>query len=250
MPETPAPYELHRLLHEGDLPRLRTLLAVHPELSIESFGPLPGHPRGATPLAYVAMLRFDARRHGLATDLQGTGAMAELLVEAGAPVNGQPADRETPLITAASYGDADVARVLILAGADLEAVATADAGGVPGGTALEHSAVFGMTDVVDLLVGAGARVTSFEMAAAAGDIDGWPLTEEAGEARIRALVFAADHQRLAVIDALVKGGTPIDAVDSEWGRQPLRVATENGRAASVEQLLALGADASMAVAPG
>ena len=49
-------------------------------------------------------------------------------------MDGEPGDRETPLITAASYGDADVARELIAAGADLDAVAAPNAGGVPGGT--------------------------------------------------------------------------------------------------------------------
>ena len=66
---------------------------------------------------------------------------------------------ETPLITAA-YGDADVARALIEAGADVEARATEEAGGVPGGTALLHAAVFGMTPVVDVLIAAGARSTA------------------------------------------------------------------------------------------
>ncbi|MGC7101619.1 hypothetical protein ACPZ19_43680 [Amycolatopsis lurida] len=42
----------------------------------------------------------------------------------------------------------------------LDATAWADAGGVPGGTALRHAAVFGMTDVVDPLVAAGARTGS------------------------------------------------------------------------------------------
>ena len=78
--------------------------------------------------------------------------------------------RETPLITAASYGDADVARELIAAGADLEALAAPDAGGVPGGTALLHAAVFGMTPVLDVLVAAGARIRGIEEAAAAGDL--------------------------------------------------------------------------------
>ena len=63
--------------------------------------------------------------------------------------------------------------MLIEAGADIEAVAAQDAGGVPGGTALLHAAVFGMTDVVDVLVEAGAPVHGIEEAAAAGDIDGW-----------------------------------------------------------------------------
>ena len=91
------------------------------------------HRHGAAPLSYMAMLRFDAGRHGLGGPLAGTAEMAALLLKAGAPVDGKPGDRETPLMTAASYGDADVARVLIDAGAELDALAALDAGGVPGG---------------------------------------------------------------------------------------------------------------------
>ena len=58
----------------------------------------------------------------------------------------------------------------------------------------------------------------------------------------RALVMAADHQRLDVIDVLVAAGTPVDAVDPVWGGHPLRTAAMNGRPASVRRLLDLGAD--------
>lgn len=54
--------------------------------------------------------------------------------------------------------------------------------------------------------------------------------------------MAADHQRLGVIDELLAAATPIDATDAVWGRQALRVAATNGRIASVEHLLARGAD--------
>lgn len=90
------------------------------------------------------MLRYDTAQ-GVWRDVPGTDALARALIDAGASVDGSPGDRETPLITAASYGDAAVARVLIEAGADVEARATPDAGGVPQGTALRHAAVFGMT---------------------------------------------------------------------------------------------------------
>jgi ankyrin repeat protein len=192
-------------------------------------------------LSQVAMLRYDTAT-GVWRDVPDTGAMAKALLDAGAPVDGQPGDRETPLITAASYGDAEVAKVLIDAGADLDATAASNAGGVAGGTALLHAAVFGMTAVVDLLAGAGARVGSLVEAAAVGDVAGWLTRGIPREDRIRALVMAADHQRLRVIDQLIDAGTPVDATDPRWGRQALRLAAMNGRVASVAYLIARGAD--------
>lgn len=135
-----------------------------------------------------------------------------------------------------------MARVLVEAGASLEALSSGDAGGVPNATALWHAAVFGMTDVLDVLLAAGARVGSRTQAAAAGDVTGWLTPETSLTDRILMLVMAADHQRLNVIDALLEAGTPVDAEDEVWGRQALRVAASNGRIASVRHLLASGAD--------
>lgn len=230
------------ILNSRDVGRLTALIADEPSLATADLAHWCDHPNGAAPLNYIAMLRFDAQRLGLPRDLSGTGAVAKALLDAGAPVDGHPGESETPLMTAASYGDAEVARVLIEAGADLDATAAPDAGGVPGGSALLHAAVFGMTDVVNVLVEAGARVRGIEEAAAAGDVTGWLTNETPMQARIRALVIAADHERLDVIDQLIAAGTPIDASDAQWGRQALRIAARNGRVASVRRLLAHGAD--------
>jgi ankyrin repeat protein len=102
-----------------------------------------------------------------------------------------------------------------------------------------------MTEVLDVLVAAGARITSLEQAAAAGDISGWPLARFTRQSRIRALVFAADHQRLDVIDQLTEAGTPVNEADAEWERLPLHTAAGNGRPASVRRLLAHGADPNL-----
>jgi hypothetical protein len=89
--------------------------------------------------------------------------------------------------------------VLIEAGADIDALSAPDSGGAPSSTALVHAAVYGMTEVLDVLVAAGARIDSLEMAAA-GDVTGWPLGRYTLQRRLRALVFAAQYQRLEVID--------------------------------------------------
>ena len=241
--------ERRAILDSGDPERLAAFIAAAPALAVDDLRHWRDHPLGAAPLSYVAMLRYDTVT-GTWRDVPGTSAMAAALLDAGAPVDGAPDIPETPLITAASYGDAEVARVLVAAGADLETVAAPDAGGVPGATALVHAAVFGMTSVVDVLVAAGAWIDGLVIAAAAGNVDGWPLADAPLEERVRAMVMAADHERLPVIDALVEAGTPVDAVDPIWGRQALRVAAENGRPSAARRLLALGADPELRDADG
>ncbi|MCC8249172.1 ankyrin repeat domain-containing protein [Saccharothrix luteola] len=237
--------ERRDVLNQRDVSRLADLLARHPETATTRMEGWSDHRKGADVLGYLAMLRLDHRRLGLPRDLPGSDVAARALIDAGAPVDGHPGDQETPLITAASCGDVDVAKVLIEAGADLDAVAAPDSGGVPGGTAVEHAAVFGMTDVLDLLVAAGARVDSPEMAAAAGDLTAWPPRRLSLQCRLRCLVFAADHQRLEVIDRLVAAGTPVDEADAEWQRMPLHVAAANGKPAGVRRMLDHGADPAL-----
>ena len=232
--------ERRQILDDRDTDRLAALLAEEPELATTPLRRWRDHRGGPSPLSYTAMLRYDTTG-GVWRDLPDTGPVARLLLEAGAPVDGKPGDKETPLMTAASYGAAEVAKALIEAGADLEARAADDAGGVPDGTALLHAAVFGMTDVVDVLAAAGAQAHGIEEAAAAGDVGDW-LDEAPADARLRALVLASDHQRLDVIDRLIAAGTPVDATDPVFGGQPLRTAAWNGRSASVRRLLDHGAD--------
>lgn len=238
-------HERRSVLDACDLQRARDRIADDAAWATTAMAGWCDHCHGVAPLSYVAMLRFDAPRLGLTGDLSGTAAMARLLLEAGAPVDGDPGDDETPLMTAASYGDADVARVLIDSGAQLDALATPDAGGVAGGSALLHAAVFGMTDVLDALIQAGARVRSLTEAAAAGNIDAWPTGDADTNEVLLALIMAADHQRLDVVDRLLDAGAPIDASDPHWHRQALRVAAQHGRPASVRHLLARGADPTL-----
>jgi uncharacterized protein len=197
--------ERREILDARDVDAPGSMLADEPDLASSTMEHWGDHPKGASPLGYVAMLRYDTAT-GRWRDLDRTGKIARALIAAGAPVEGELGVPETPLITAASYGDPEVARVLIDAGADVEARAADDAGGVPGGTALLHAAVFGMTSVVDVLIASGAQVHSIEEAAAAGDISGWLDDETPPDARVRALVMAAHHQRSVVIDQLVDAG--------------------------------------------
>src|SRR5512140_102879 len=127
-PRLKVEVERRDVLNRRDLPALRALLDEQPELAVEKLEHWCDHRRGATPLGYVAMLRFDAPRLGLDPVDSGTGEAARMLIDAGAPVEGADGDTETPLITAASYGDAEVARALLDAGANIDATASPDAG--------------------------------------------------------------------------------------------------------------------------
>lgn len=230
--------ERRAILDSADAARLAGLLAEQPELAVRRMVHWCDHPRGASPLGYVAMRRYDTSR-GVWRDVPGAAAMARALLDAGAPVEGDDLDAETPLMTAASYGDAEVARVLIEAGADLHATAAASAGGVPGGTALRHAAVFGMADVVEVLLAAGA--TDLVQAAAAGDLAGALTPDTSQQDRVAALRMAAAYGRLGVIDQLIAALTPVDGVDRD-GSTALHEAAFCGRPDSVRHLLAHGAD--------
>jgi uncharacterized protein len=141
-PALKAEVERREILESRDVTRLRALLAQHPEQAVTPMRGWCDHRGGVRPLSYVAMMRYDTAS-GVWRDLSETGAMARALLDAGAPVEGDPSYPETPLMTAASYGDADLAQVLIEAGADLDATVS--------GTkdrALRQAAVCGMDNVV------------------------------------------------------------------------------------------------------
>ena len=102
-------------LDNGDATWLERLIAADPELPRRRFtwgarcgiGP-------CQPLGYLAQARFNGFvKH------DKSGELAHLLLTAGALVDGEPGDGETPLITAASYREPRVVAALIGAGANL-----------------------------------------------------------------------------------------------------------------------------------
>jgi uncharacterized protein len=140
-------------IRTGDVAGLQRLLAGNPGLAASRLG---GAAKGRTPLHIVC-------------DWPGYfpdgPRVAGMLIEAGANVNARSTDEdhgETPLHWTASSDDADVASVLIDAGADLE---------VPGGsigTPLGNAIGYSCWHVARLLVARGARVDVLWHAAALG----------------------------------------------------------------------------------
>jgi uncharacterized protein len=174
-----------------------------------------------SPLTYVGMARF----YGYARH-QRTGALAKALLDAGADKDDEQSG--SPLICAASHGDADVVRTLLDAGADVELTDN------PPETALRLAAAFGYPEVVDLLVAAGARPQSIIEAAGIGDLSAYDLNDISEFDRACALRAASVNERLGVIDELLAAGTPLDAeVD---GHPAIHWARERGRSKAVAHL--------------
>lgn len=224
--------ELRRALDRGELDSLQQWLSADSEIPRRKFSWGPFCAIGpCLPIAYLAQARFNGfTRHDRSGDL------ARLLLHAGAPVDGNPDDRETPLITAASYREPRVAEALIAAGANLEATGYA----VPEGTALAHAIEFGAPEIVDMLIRAGAQVRSLTDAAGAGQLAQHLESVTDKEERAMALRAAALCERLPVIDQLLGDGLHVN----RWvrGGTALHWAAWEAKADSARHLVERGAD--------
>ncbi len=142
------------------------------------------------------------------------------LLKEGADVNAAQGDGMTALHWAATHGDAAEARMLIYAGARLEA-ATRNANYTP----LHLAARAGNASVVKTLLEAGANANA---------------TTSSGGAT--ALHLAAAQGSPDVIIALLDGGAKVDVRDAAWGQTPLMWAADFNRVKAIEILIARGAD--------
>lgn len=223
---------LKKAIDTGDVEAVRTVVASEPDVVSREI-PWDEGWGGDTsePISYVSLAHF----HGL-SDHERMGEIARVLLAAGAPKEGAPDSGETPIVTAASYDQAEVASVLAEAGADLEGRGHA----APGGTALAHAVYFGNPAVVDVLVRAGAQPRTLAEAAGAGDLSSWPLEGCGAEELAWALRGAVLCERLDVIDQLLVAGTDIHAETD--GGPALQWAAWAGKPAAVRHLVEHGAD--------
>jgi len=226
--------ERKNAIHHGDVDGLRRLVRRFPALASE---PVSSCFSNDSALGYLGVARF----HGV-SDHTRAGEIAKVLLAAGGGVDGPADAAEPPLVTAASYGEVDMAQTLIAAGADLEVTGFA----VPGGTALAHAVEFGNTGVVDVLAAAGAVVHGVVEAAGVGNLDAYVPSEIPIASRALAARAAAVCERLDVLDQLITSGVPVDADpdtgDPDGSRTLLHEAAFWGKPRSVERLVALGAD--------
>ena len=167
-------------------------------------------PGGGSPVADAAM--------------RGDRDAIRALLKQGADANAPRGDGMTALHFAAAKGDAELASMLIYAGAQVSAVTRIGAY-----TPLHLAAQSGSVAVVDALMKAGADVNA--------------RTSSTG---VTPLHLAAEAGSAAVITALVDHKADINAKEAEWGQTPLMFAAAQNRVDAIKTLLARGADPKMA----
>src|SRR5215211_6601998 len=161
---------------------------------------------GDAPLADAAMRRDTAK--------------VRLLLKQGADANAAQGDGMTALHWAATHGDADEAKMLIFAGARLDAV-TRNGNYTP----LHVASRSGNTSVVKALLDAGANAKA--------------VTSSGGTT---ALHFASAHGSAETVNALLDRGAIVDPRETAWGQTPLMWAAAYNRVAALEALIKRGAD--------
>lgn len=145
-------------------------------------------------------------------------AVRALLAD-GADVNAAHGDGMTGLHWAALKGNAGITRLLIDAGAVLEAATRLGAH-----TPLHVAAKEGQGEVVAILAEAGADP------AAVTETGATPLHFAAASGDVRAVTVLLDH------------GAAVDAREPQWGQTPLMFAAALGRTEAVAALMGAGAD--------
>ena len=150
----------------------------------------------------------------------------------------------TPVADAAMRGDRDGVRTLLKQGADVGA-AHGD-----GMTALHWAAERADADLAEMLVYAGANVAAVtrigqKVRYGYTFYDHENVGAETRPSGVTALHLAAASGNAALVQLLVEHGADVNAKEAEWGQTPLIFAAAQNRADAIRALLAAGADAAI-----
>jgi ankyrin repeat protein len=152
--------------------------------------------------------------------MRGDIEAVRTLVKQGADVNAAMGDGMTALHWAAEHGNAEMAELLIYAGAGVNALTRL------GGYAPVHLASRGgHASVVRALLAAGANPDAVT-----------------GTGGVSALHFAASAGDVESIEALVDKGADVNRAETQWGHTPLMFAAARNRADAIHALVKRGAD--------
>ena len=152
--------------------------------------------------------------------MHGDHDAVRALLRQGADVSAAQGDGMTALHWAAEHGDAELADILLYAGANVAAVTR-----IGEYTPLHLASRTGSPAVVRALLKAGAGVAV--------------RTSTTG---VTPLHLAAEAGNTEVVATLLEAGADANAKEAEWGQTPLMFAAEQNRAGAIGVLLAHGAD--------
>ena len=186
----------------------------------------------------------------------GSAAMLEKLIEAGAEANSRTSTGATALMMAAMSGSLDAVEVLLDNGAFVNAREKKN-----GQTPLMFAAWENRPDVIKRLVEGGAHIG---LATYLISMDDTPLDEVGLPIQGRrgrgprapggnstmggqtALLFAARDGHLEAVKALVEAGADVDQINGGEGSSPMVIAVANGHYTVAKYLLDQGADPNIA----
>jgi ankyrin repeat protein len=152
--------------------------------------------------------------------MRGDTAKVRQLLKQGADVNAAQGDGMTALHWAAQRGDMEGARMLVYAGARVEAT-TRNGSYTP----LHLASRVGKVGVIKALLQGGANANA--------------STSSGGATPLH---FAAGQGNPDAVTALVEGGAKVDGRDAAWGQTPLMWAAAANRVDAIRVLIAKGAD--------
>jgi len=177
-------------------------------------------------LAVILTLLFLPLTSVLADSLVADAAMVEniermtQLLQQGKDVNTAQGDGMTAIHWAAENGNGAIADLVIVAGANLDAITR-----MGGYSALHLASSNGAAEVVNALLAAGSDVMA-----------------ETTTGAVTPLHFAAASGDVDVINQLVKAGAKVNAEESVWNQTPLMFAVASNRLNAVNTLIELGAE--------
>jgi len=235
--------KLFDVLEHGEIKAFRSMLSKYADID------LCERNAGDKTLLHVAAMK--GKHEAIEALLKMSGADIDIdTCTDRRDVEGPHLTDVTPLMLAAQYGHADAVRVLIAAGANIEAMNSMQY------SVLMHAICFNKPDIVDILLAAGARVdgitppTETLLGAAATYAEGGVLTAliHAG-ADVNAtnsngdtpLMAAARYHTEDSVKALIRAGASVNAVNHA-GDTALILAAGNGRARAVGALMKANAN--------